>query len=354
MAYNDVTRVAVLAAVAEFDRVGRGEFLRAAGFGRAKHYFLDIEGRLYDSKAIVGHAHGVSGDGPWRSKDLLGAERTVAALLRALGFTVRFLDADWTWDEIVLACALVEANRWRTVAQEDSRAIELSRLLQSTAIHPLEMRPPGFRNPAGVERKTGDLVSRLPRTGRKHTNGNHLDKKVVQAFLDQPDEMRAKAEVIATVLREWPGEPEVIPDVDLEGYAGKEGGVFLRAHLRRERDPSLKPRKIAQAKKDGAAIACEVCGFDFSRTYGERGHDYIECHHRVPLHVTGPVDTALPDLALLCSNCHRMIHRSAPWLTVEDLRELVMGNRTGPRGSPATVDQGSCSPPASAPCEEVG
>ncbi|WP_433315672.1 HNH endonuclease [Micromonospora chersina] len=334
MGYNDVTREAVLSAVAEFDRVGRAEFLRAAGFGRAKHYFLDVEGRLYDSKAIVGFAHGVSGDRPWRSPDLLGGEKTVAARLRTLGFIVRFLDADWTWDEIVLACALVEGNGWRTVAQEDPRAIELSRLLQSTAIHPLEMRPPGFRNPAGVERKTGDLVSRLPRSGRKQTNGNHLDEKVVQAFLARPDGMRGEAEVIATVLREWPGEPEVVPDVDLEGYAGKEGGVLLKVHLRRERDPSLKPRKVAQAKKNGVPIACEACGFDFYQTYGERGQDYIECHHRVPLHVTGPIDTTLPDLALLCSNCHRMIHRSAPWLTVEELRKLVVQNRSGSAEEP--------------------
>ncbi|MFJ6152180.1 HNH endonuclease [Micromonospora profundi] len=341
MAYNDVTRDAVFAAVAEFDRVGREKFLKASGFGRAKHYFLDVEGRLYDSKAIVGFAHGVSGDRPWRSPDLSGGEKTVAARLRALGFTMRFLDADWTWDEIVLACALVQSNGWRTVAQENFRAIELSRLLQSTAIHPLEMRPPGFRNPAGVERKTGDLVSRLPGPGRKQTNGNHLDEKVVSAFLTRPDEMRAEAEVIETVLREWPGEREVIPDVDLEHYARKEGGVLLRAHLRRERDPSLKPKKIAHAKKNGLAIACEACGFDFYQTYGERGQDYIECHHRVPLHVTGPVDTTLPDLALLCSNCHRMIHRSAPWLTVEELRELVVRNQAGSPEEPGHGRQGN-------------
>jgi hypothetical protein len=111
---------------------------------------------------------------------------------------------------------------------------------------------------------------------------------------------------------------------------GAEGGVLLKQHLRRERDPKLKPEKIAQAKRRGVPIACEVCGFDFFKTYGERGRDYIECHHRTPLHVTGPVTTSLNDLALICSNCHRMIHRSNPWLTVE---QLAMGVANGGMGT---------------------
>jgi hypothetical protein len=75
--------------------------------------------------------------------------------------------------------------------------------------------------------------------------------------------------------------------------------VLLKTHLRRERNSTLKPRKIAEAKKLGLPIACEACGFDFSRTYGLRGTDYIECHHRTPLHVTGPVKTKTKDLAHL-------------------------------------------------------
>jgi 5-methylcytosine-specific restriction protein A len=67
--------------------------------------------------------------------------------------------------------------------------------------------------------------------------------------------------------------------------------------------------------------------FDFERVYGPRGADFIECHHRVPLHVTGQVTTRLEDLALICSNCHRMIHRTRPWLTVEELGQLVITQR---------------------------
>jgi hypothetical protein len=126
----DVTASAVLAAIAEFDRLGRDRFLEQHGFGPAKSYFLDHNGTLYDSKAIVGVAHGISGDRPWRAEDFSGGEKTVGDTLRRLGFTVRFVrNPPWTRDEIILACALVDANGWRTIAQEDQRAIELSQLL---------------------------------------------------------------------------------------------------------------------------------------------------------------------------------------------------------------------------------
>jgi len=55
---SDVTRTGVLAAVDEFDRVGREAFLKATGFGPARAYFLEHDGKLYDSKAVIGYAHG--------------------------------------------------------------------------------------------------------------------------------------------------------------------------------------------------------------------------------------------------------------------------------------------------------
>ena len=49
---------AILAAVAEFDEIGREEFLTKYGFGPSRSYFLLLNGKLYDSKPIMGAAHG--------------------------------------------------------------------------------------------------------------------------------------------------------------------------------------------------------------------------------------------------------------------------------------------------------
>jgi 5-methylcytosine-specific restriction protein A len=56
---------------------------------------------------------------------------------------------------------------------------------------------------------------------------------------------------------------------------------------------------------------CRVCGFDFRKMYGDRGKDFIEVHHLIPVSkLKGPTKVnPKKDMTVLCSNCHRMIHR---------------------------------------------
>lgn len=97
----------------------------------------------------------------------------------------------------------------------------------------------------------------------------------------------------------------------------------MRLHVTRERSRGLRRRKIEAVRRSGQPIACEACGFDFEQTYGDHGRGYIECHHAVPLHAVGNHRTQLRDLALVCANCHRMIHVRSPWLTPGELRAVV-------------------------------
>ena len=78
-------------------------------------------------------------------------------------------------------------------------------------------------------------------------------------------------------------------------------------------------------------VKCKVCGFDFEEVYGERGKDFIEAHHLVPVSSLGKETEVDPksDMTVLCSNCHRMVHRRKDHvLTPEELRSL-MGKRGG-------------------------
>ncbi|HEC75089.1 MAG TPA: HNH endonuclease [Methylophaga aminisulfidivorans] len=69
--------------------------------------------------------------------------------------------------------------------------------------------------------------------------------------------------------------------------------------------------------------SCAVCGFNFEQVYGAIGEKYIHVHHIIPLaeirkeYVLNPIK----DLVPVCANCHGIIHRTRPALTVEQLKE---------------------------------
>ena len=76
MSLRDVTREAVLAAIVEYDRLGQDEFLARYGFAQARAYLLVHDGKAYDSKAIVGAAHGfLPGSGRWPQVSSAGARQ---------------------------------------------------------------------------------------------------------------------------------------------------------------------------------------------------------------------------------------------------------------------------------------
>ena len=82
---------AVREALAEFDALGREPFLAKYGFGPAKRYFVEQDGKLYDSKAIYGVAIGFQypDRGHMRNNEFSGGEGVVIPQLSRLGFQIR-------------------------------------------------------------------------------------------------------------------------------------------------------------------------------------------------------------------------------------------------------------------------
>lgn len=109
----------------------------------------------------------------------------------------------------------------------------------------------------------------------------------------------------------------------------KEGRRISRLHFLRERNPRvIETAKHAFMAEHKGHLYCSACGFDFFRTYGDRGYGFIEGHHKLPLSkLRKEMRTRPEDIALLCSNCHRMIHNKQIWLSVPTLKELVRRNR---------------------------
>ncbi len=110
---------------------------------------------------------------------------------------------------------------------------------------------------------------------------------------------------------------------ELEPFA-REGAASLRLHLHRERDPRIVAAKRQQVLADTGRLACAACTFDFGQFYGLLGAEFCEVHHLHPLsQADGEVETRLEDLAVVCANCHRMLHRRQPFLTIEDLKSNI-------------------------------
>lgn len=232
---------------------------------------------------------------------------------------------DWEWDETVLACDLVFLNDWQPLSPEHQRVIELSSVLRRMSLHPPEARMSSFRNEDGVARKTHNLASAAPDWGKWRSNGSERDHEVMDQFQAAPDVMhRIAQDLLQDALMDTPENSSKFQDND-DGSV-LEGRYLWRFHAERERNPGLRRKKIQSVLHRGDPLACEACSFDFGQIYGDRGQGYIECHHVQPLHETGERETRISDLALLCSNCHRMIHRKPPWPTPAQLRDMMKGS----------------------------
>jgi hypothetical protein len=89
-------------------------------------------------------------------------------------------------------------------------------------------------------------------------------------------------------------------------------------------------KRLVSLAKGYFKAVCEACGFDFGDFYGEHGEGYIECHHVDPLASRDASGLVTPPerLAMLCANCHRMVHRGEYVLTVNELKEIIERNRS--------------------------
>ncbi|MFF1318132.1 HNH endonuclease [Streptomyces chartreusis] len=235
----------------------------------------------------------------------------------------------WTEDELVLAGALVVRNGWRELRTNDREVQELSELIRSLPIHtPAERALPGFRSADSVSRKTTDFMTNHPLYAGKATRCGKPTLLMIEAFTEREAEMLQAAQALEEGIAS--GQLQLIPpqpdEVDDSGATVVEGRLLARWALARERDPKLRKLKIEQIRRLKRTLRCEVCDFDFARTYGDLGEGYIEVHHVTPLYISGARQTKLDDLACLCANCHRMCHKSRPgesWRTPAALREQI-------------------------------
>jgi hypothetical protein len=99
-------------------------------------------------------------------------------------------------------------------------------------------------------------------------------------------------------------------------------------------------------------LNCKVCGFGFEDIYGAAGAGFIHVHHIIPLteiKTTYEVDP-LNDLVPVCPNCHAMLHRFNPILTIEQLKNIIINTHNNVHSETAAQSP-NAKPTQAAVCE---
>jgi 5-methylcytosine-specific restriction protein A len=111
-----------------------------------------------------------------------------------------------------------------------------------------------------------------------------------------------------------------------------------RLHSRIERNPAA-----AKSAKKHHGLRCQVCDINFAERYGALGEGFIEAHHLRPIALLEegkPISYDIAeDFAVLCANCHRMIHRTVDPSDVAALRALFRARNEAPVGEQVRRDK---------------
>jgi 5-methylcytosine-specific restriction enzyme A len=123
---------------------------------------------------------------------------------------------------------------------------------------------------------------------------------------------------VQTSMRAWDIQSNPKVESDAPMYEGLLKTVTLTFT---ERNPKARAACIAEH-----GCSCAVCEMNFEKTYGSVGKDYIQVHHIEPLAYANGMREVDPatDLIPICPNCHAMVHRTDPPISISGLRTLLI------------------------------
>ncbi|MDN3706531.1 HNH endonuclease [Myroides ceti] len=238
----------------------------------------------------------------------------------------------WHRDELILTLNLYFKLDSSLFEKNNPEVIELSKTLNKLPIYSEEERKLNFRNPNGTAMKLCNFMAIDPDNPNKGlTSFSKLDKETFFEFNENVKEL----ERISTLIMESINNVQTINKLykiedEEDNYVkeGFEGEIIYKLHKARERDNKLTESKKKLVFKETGKLECEVCGFDFLKKYGELGKGFIECHHTKQLSTyETKKKTKLEDLALVCPNCHRMLHRNLEDMSIDNLKEIIKNSR---------------------------
>jgi 5-methylcytosine-specific restriction protein A len=235
----------------------------------------------------------------------------------------------WIKDELILALDLYFKVNPGHLSRQSPEVIELSDTLNRLPLQLDRSDTSRFRNPNGVYMKLCNFLRFDPDyRGSGLTHGGKLETQVWDEFYHDRDKLGNLAQGIRAITldqRSSLRQEALVTDEDLEA---SEGRVLSRLHSIRERSQILVRKKKDLVMQRMGKLECEVCQFSYPDKYGPLGDGFMECHHLVPISQLRPAQTTkLSDLALVCADCHRMLHRGRGGMSLGGLRMMVQKHR---------------------------
>lgn len=232
-------------------------------------------------------------------------------------------NSNWSRDEILLALEFYRTH-YPQIPLKGSEEIEgLCAEIHKIQDKLVNLHRPAQRTESSVYMKLMNFHRCNPdHKGKGLGNVSKLDQEIFAEFYDYPH-LGEVAQTIQAIAETDSGFLPVVTGDYAENEC-LEGTLLTRFHRLRERDCPVISQKKNKVLRDTGSLKCEACVFDFTLSYGKRGEGFIECHYTKPIHeIRLDEETTLEDLALVCSNCHQMIHRHRPWLSMGQLKCML-------------------------------
>ena len=148
----------------------------------------------------------------------------------------------------------------------------------------------------------------------------------MQTWTPQASGISISPDVAVELERVWYEHVEGLGIVSRETPTGTPPQSFLEglkrqvSSTRYERNPHARRLCI-----EHYGTECVICGIDFGAAYGKLGEGFIHVHHLSPVALSDEPQSVDPikDLRPVCPNCHAMLHRKSPPISIEALREML-------------------------------
>lgn len=217
--------------------------------------------------------------------------------------------AGFTRDEVILALDVLYSSGNSRITASSQEIRDLSALLIRLPIYPVEDRKSYFRNPNGVSQQLKQFEKCI-RIGKRNPHVGAKFFEVASEYEDRYDELHAIAEAIRYNESNFTscfGSP-------MESSCFPEGALLGHLH------------KVIEAR-DGKKLLlndhCEVCCLQPSLYYQFCG-PILQQHLLVPpTQMEGGKSYGANCFITVCPNCHEALHNYRPWLTRDNLSEIL-------------------------------